>query len=371
MAKANALKKVSSRILTFDLMRGYFLVAIILNHLYFFPSGLDVWSARGNLYVTAAEGFFLISGLVLGIVRGRKLIEKPFKLAAKLLLIRSLQLYIAAVVLMLIFTVIGWQFLGNPGLKAGIPWNEINPFELIWGALTFQYLYGWADYLRLYAIFIFFSPIALLLLRKGLWWVVLAISTFVWLLFPFSPLATDELSQVFSWQLVFFAGFVIGFHWQDINTWWKGLRIQLRKTIGRTIISAAIVTLAVNVFIVFGAEVNAGLDTFNKAVEAAAFDKERLPVARLALFALWFSAAFMLFRRFEARITKAFGWLLLPFGTNSLYVYILHAFFVFFVHLFFSASPTNWFYNLVISSSVVAVIWLAVRYKVLMKIIPR
>ncbi len=173
-------QKKISRVLTFDLLRGYFLVAIILDHLAFFPNGLDWVSGRGNLYVSAAEGFFLISGIVLGIVRGAKLIDKPFWVPAKLLLKRSLQLYITAVVLMLLFTFIGWLFLSNPGLKPGIRLPDENIWRIIWGGLTFDYIYGWADYLRLYAIYIFVSPLAIWLLRRKLWYVVIAASLLVW-----------------------------------------------------------------------------------------------------------------------------------------------------------------------------------------------
>ena len=131
-------EKKSSRIFTFDLLRGYFLVAIIINHLAFYPNGLDWWNGRGLLYVSAAEGFFLISGIVLGIVRGSKLIDKPFKFVATILLKRSLQLYVTAIILMLSFTFIGWLFLDNPGLKAGIRPPDENIFRIIWGALTFE-----------------------------------------------------------------------------------------------------------------------------------------------------------------------------------------------------------------------------------------
>ncbi|MET0979645.1 MAG: OpgC domain-containing protein, partial [Candidatus Saccharimonadales bacterium] len=216
-------KKLSSRILTFDLLRGYFLVAIILDHLAFYPNGLDWWTGRGILYVSAAEGFFLISGIVLGIVRGSKLADKPFAIVAKLLLKRALQLYITAIVLMLLFTFVGWLFLDNPGLKAGIRLPTENLGRILWGALTFEYIYGWADYLRMYALFILASPIAMWLLRRKLWYVVLAISIFVWSQFHNSPLETAELSQVFSWQLIFFSGLIIGFHWQNITDWWNSL----------------------------------------------------------------------------------------------------------------------------------------------------
>jgi hypothetical protein len=70
----NLIKK--PRILALDLLRGYFLVSIILNHLQWYPNGLDWVAMRGSLLVSAAEGFFIISGILLGIVRGRKLADQ-------------------------------------------------------------------------------------------------------------------------------------------------------------------------------------------------------------------------------------------------------------------------------------------------------
>jgi hypothetical protein len=367
-------KKQSSRILTFDLLRGYFLVAIILDHLAFYPNGLDWWSGRGILYVSAAEGFFLISGIVLGIVRGSKLIDKPLFTVTTLLLKRALQLYITAIVLMFFFTFIGWFFLDNPGLKAGIRPPTENIGDIIWGALTFEYIYGWADYLRMYALFIFASPIAMWLLRRKLWYVVLAISIFVWTQFHNSPLPTTELSQVFSWQLIFFGGLVIGFHWQDITSWWKSCRLVIRKSSIIACVSLAAVTMVANFFLVHGEEFIGPTGHFLTDINMyflPVFNKESLPIARLALFALWFAASFWLFTRFEKTIVKRLGWLLLPFGTNSLYVYTMHAVLVFFVHLAIYQETGSWLLNLLLSVGGVLLIWLAVHYKVLMKIIPR
>ncbi len=368
-------KKKSSRILTFDLLRGYFLVAILLDHLNFFPNGLDWWSARGSLYVTTAEGFFLISGIVLGIVRGAKLIDLPFSHVSKLLLKRGVQLYVTSAVMILLFTLIGWWFfMDYAGLKYGIAPAGTNIFEVIWQTLTFQYFYGWADYLRLYAIFLFVSPLVMWLLRKGLWRFVLAGSLLVWLLFPSGQNVSDsaqELFQPLSWQLIFFSGLTIGFHWKNLTAWWNRQSGRMRTYIKASVLTVAGVTLVVNVILAFGpkyfdlhaiSELQSYLYTYY-------FDKERLPLARVALFFVWFSAAFYLFQRFEPFIKRWLGWLLLPFGTNSLYVYTLHAVLLFFVHLWLL--PGNIFFNFAVSISLVAVIRLAIHYKFLMKIIPR
>ena len=363
----------SNRILTLDLLRGYFLVVIILNHLHYYPSGLEWITGQSFLYTSTAEGFFLLSGIVLGMVRGAKLIDKPFKFAASLLVKRSVQLYLTSIVLVLLFTFIGWFFIGNPGLKFGIYEPVGAVFDVIWKTLTFQYLYGWADYLRLYAIFIILSPLALWLLRKGKWYIVMLASFGVWALYPLSPWPAGEMSQPISWQLIFFSGFVIGYHWKTITRWWQQ-RSEIIKTVTiRSILAISAVTLIANVLLVFGhgiPGIGADLANANSALSPF-FNKDQLPLARLVLFGLWFISLYWLFSRFEAPIKKYAGWLLLPFGTNSLYVYTIQAFVVFFVMLLFMQKSDWWSINLIISIGVIGLIYLAVRTKFLMKIIPR
>ena len=372
------LKPKIERIATFDLLRGYFLVGIIIDHLSFFPNGLDWWSARGGLFVSMAEGFFLISGIVLGIVRGAKLVDESFKVVAGFLLKRGVQLYITAVVLTLLFTFIGWLFyMNNPGLKPGIISPDTPVWQVIVDAITLEYFFGWADYLRLYAIFILISPLVMWLLRKGLWYVVFGASIIVWLLFP-EPYSITyeerERLQYLSWQIIFFGGLIIGFYWPRLTAFWRSQALRIRKTLKVAIVAAAGITLSVSVLLMLTTMgVNLPIAGFNQdlwhRLFTDDFNKEALPILRIALFALWFAAAYILFRRFEKQIIRYMGWLLLPFGTNSLYVYTLHAIIIFFVHLYFQAGGL--LYNFIISAVIIAVIWLMVRYQILFKIIPR
>lgn len=369
--------KKSSRILTFDLLRGYFLVAILMDHLNFFPNGLDWWSARGSLFVTTAEGFFFISGLILGVVRGAKLTDKPFGHVAKLLLKRGLQLYLTTVILVLIFTFVGWWwFMGNPNLKAGIS-PPTDFFTLLAKTLSFQYFYGWADYLRLYAIFLFASPIVMWLLRRKKWYIALLLSISVWLFFPNDPGMPDdvqELLQPLSWQLLFFGGMIVGFYWNTLTAWWSKLPALYKKVAVTSTLCLAGMTLCINGLIVFGTPmfdlhaIGIWPDTSYK-LYTEFFDKERLPVARILLFIVWFWAAFYLFRRFEPYIMRWIGWLILPFGTNSLYVYTVQAFLLFFVHLWIQNGTI--FQNFIVTVALIALIRIMIHYKVLMKIIPR
>ena len=367
-----SVSKIINRIETLDLLRGYFLFIIILNHLYFYPSGYEFITGKSALFASAAEGFFLISGIVLGLVRGAKLKDKPFASVSKLLLKRAWQLYLTYVVLVIFFTLVGWLVMDNPGIKPGVflPIGDIG--AMLWGAVTLQYPYGWADYLRLYAIFITFAPLALWLLRKRLWYVVALISIGVWLLYPSDPQPSAWFYQPLSWQLIFFSGFIIGFHWPQIIKWWSGLSNRVRRLTVGTVVPLAALTLIGSALLSFGG----GLPGIGESLASAhdgigyLFDKDRLPPARLLLFALWFVALFWTFNRFKNPIKKCAGWLLLPFGENSLYTYTIHAFVIFFITLIVPRSEV-WWYNFIVSSAVVGVIYLAVRHRFLVKIIPR
>jgi len=367
-------KSVSERILAFDLLRGYFLCVILFNHLQYYPSGLDFLTGRGILYASTAEGFFVVSGIVLGIVRGRKLLAQPLKVATKLLWKRALQLYLTTIVLTLLFTVVGQLFIGNPGLKYGIFTDWGQWWTLIRDTVTLSYTYGWADFLRMYAIFIFFAPLALWFLRKGQWVAMLLISFGIWALYPFVPQVT-AISQPFSWQFIFFAGFTIGFYWETILARWRALAIKTRKIIGWSFATAFVISLLGSFMLVFGHEFSGALGThltsLHRLVETN-FDKDRLPIPRMLLGAVWFWGLFYIVRRFESWITKHFGWLLLEFGANSLYVYTISAFVVFFVHLIVIPGGFKGILpNLALSLFLLGIIHLSVKKKFLMKIIPR
>lgn len=372
----NLIKK--PRILALDLLRGYFLVSIILNHLHWYPNGLDWVAMRGSLLVSAAEGFFIISGILLGIVRGRKLADQPFKVSALLVLSRGLKLYVVSVVLMLLFTFIGWLFLDNPGLKPGIRPMDEPILDIIIGALSLEYLYGWADFLRLYAIFLIMSPFALWLLRKGKWYIVTAASIGMWLLYPVARVYTEnstELLMPLSWQLIFFTGLTIGYHWNDLSDWWRRQSETLRKTIRIPVLTLAVITLLINIVLVAGFSLNffpASWQTIYNTELFTTFDKNGLPLARLVLFGLWFTLGITLFMRFEKTITKWFGWLLLPFGMNSLYVYIQHAIIIFFAHLIIApGTSSNFILNFFGSIAILGIIYYAVKKRFLFSIIPR
>src|SRR5690349_10949203 len=78
------------RDLAIDLLRGYFMSVVVVDHLRFRENLLYALTGHMQLWVTAAEGFVLVSGFLVGRRRGGE--ARRFGLAgpARLLLRRSL-----------------------------------------------------------------------------------------------------------------------------------------------------------------------------------------------------------------------------------------------------------------------------------------
>ncbi len=358
-----------------DLIRGYFLFVIIIDHLYRFFCFYDLFTGGGTQWVSAAEGFFFVSGMMIGLVRGRKAIDKPLSDPTKKLLSRAALLYVWSIGLTFLFVVVGHYFMGNEGLKPGMFYGEPLS-KLISYTLLLRYTYGWADFLAYYVIYLALSPVAIWLLRKGKWYVLMGITFLMWMFIG--------RNIQLSWHLLFFWGAVAGFYLPEIENWFKSLNSRLRKILSVGLISIASITLAISLF--FNAVLNflrsnpglprGGINVdylywYNSEVLAPIFDKYTLAYGRLLLFLLWFSALYLVARRFEKPLTNTVGKFLIPLGQNSLYVYIVHAFIIFFIDLAIPNKYTAVVMNIVINTSVLFVIWLMVKKKFLFKIIPR
>lgn len=318
-----------SRILTLDLMRGYLLLVILVDHLAKFPGFFEIFTGKGWLWVSAAEGFFLISGIMVGLLRGSQAKEKGMNFVTRKLLRRSGELYVWGASLTIIFTLVGWAVITNPGLKDGIATFSFG--EVIWRTLTLQYIYGWADFLVYYAVFMAFSPIALWLLVKKKGWLVLAGSIAVW---------TFREQTVFAaLQILFFTGIVAGYYLPRLQEKWRSLSIAARGYAKGALYSVTAISAILSAGVVHGREWLGHLNLSSSVIysffnlvnqyTADLFDKWTMDPGRVVLSLVWFTAIYFLFRANEQRILKYFGWLLLPLGQNSLQVYIAQSFIVF------------------------------------------
>lgn len=364
-----------NRMLHLDLLRGIFLCVIIIDHLQFFPGFFDIFTGRGYLWASAAEGFFFLSGILLGLVRGRRELVLPFREVVRKLWIRAGRLYLWNVLLTLIFTALAFFFAGSAGVKPGLI-TSTNVQAILKEAFTLQYTYGWADFLQYYAIFLFVSPLVIWLLRRGYWWLVVFLSIGTWYV--------GGSSFYLSWQLLFFFGAIFGFYVDEIHTMFKGLKTRTQHTLVGITAGLAVISFVVSYITILGSSYvrnrpGSGLsrllpldrlEAFNHFVSAG-FDKTSLGVGRIIIFFVWFFTLYFLVKRFEPyRQLGRFGRGLIRFGQNSLYVYIMHSFVLFFLNL---ALPhgNNIIVNASIDCGVIFFIYVCLHRRWLFRIIPR
>jgi hypothetical protein len=113
------IKGKSKRILAFDLIRGFFLLVILVDHVELYPNGLDLFTGKGRLWVSAAEGFFFMSGLLIGMIYKRRL-ALGMKFIFKKMWTRAAELYLVGTGLTLIY--LAWAvFTNHPYIKDSLP----------------------------------------------------------------------------------------------------------------------------------------------------------------------------------------------------------------------------------------------------------
>lgn len=351
-----SLINTGQRILALDLMRGYFLLVILVDHLGKFPGFFEVFTGKGWLWVSAAEGFFIISGMMVGLIRGKELKSKGFKKASTSLLKRSAELYIWGVALTVVFTILGWAANGHPGIKDGLMESH-SIGQLIWQTVTLQYIYGWADFLMYYAAFMLIAPLALWLTSKKQAWLVILISFGIW------QFRTESMFAAL--QILFVAGLIVGYNFRSIQAWFSNRSITIQGTIKRSVLCIAGSTALLSIGVVHGREwlgyMNAQESILYNTLNAIAtttgpwFDKWTMAPGRVALSLVWFAALYVIFRKYEKRITTVLGWLLLPLGRNSLNTYIAQSLIVFAAWVLWPV-PQNFIMNITINVVAIALL---------------
>jgi hypothetical protein len=363
MAIVTAVKSKSQRIAAFDILRGFFLLVILIDHIELYPSGYDLFTGRGRLMVSAAEGFFFMSGLLLGLVYKKRL-ALGMRFIFRKMWTRGLELYLISIVLTLLFTAAAF-YLTHSFIKDGLFQNH-NWSNIIWQTVQMRYSFGWADFLTRFAKLMVLAPIGFYLLAKRKWWILAVASAVAW------GLRGESFTA--AWQAIFFGGMVVGFYWQQIIERWGVLNSKAKSYAKRSLASLAALTFSFSWAGVFLLSLlNQKLSTLpawlvsftNKWNWLHNFvwiwaQKWTLGPLRIFLFLVWFWGLFMLVTKFEKpiqRYTRSYIDLL---GKNSLFVYISHAFIIFIFQLsiiphFTHTSRTNLGINFIITSAALAV----------------
>lgn len=361
MAKAKPQEPASvpqkrARVLTLDLMRGLFLLIIFADHLAFVPSlPFQLFTGSSAAFASAAEGFFVISGILVGYIYGPRILTS-FVSSLKKIWKRAGLLYILAVVFTLAYT--AWAYLLPGGYPRAIPF-EGSFIEIIFRTLTLQYQFGWADFLARYAAFMLIAPFIIWLVAKRFAWLVAGASVAIWFFFREIPI----LQLFLAWQMLFVFGIIIGHHLPAIERVARKIPripgiVLWALFVAGLIISYTAAVMWMNV---------TTIDWSPPGIPVAYlpyFDKSSLAVGRLFFGVAWFIGLYLIFRRFESQIDRATGGLLLVFGQNSLLVYSVQAFFIFSLDVFFPAPDhSHIIINSLIYAAMVALVYYVVRFR--------
>ena len=376
------------RDLRLDLLRGYSLFAMTIDHV---PGalgtestgGFESWLYRVSVspaigFISAAELFVFISGLVMGLLYARFIAQDGLGAATRRILARAAKLY-GVIVGLAVF----YLLLGN--LTTLFPEFYVeDPLDYLVGALTLHM--DASGLLVMYVLFIALAPLAFLAILEGKTWLVLALSGLIWagnLLYPHYFTMPYQLSSGFetaAWQLLFFTGLVIGWHRPRLvalttGRWRTGYRAYLAL-----LAALALLLLAFNRVYATG--------EFAAAVSGPAgpwlqelMDSGRLNVfyenlhlapARLLAVGVFMQLLFGLVTYLYKPLHAALGWLLLPLGQASLYVFTMH---LLIVYLLLPRVPglatlPEPFYGLALVG-VVLVLWAMVKARFLFFLIPR
>lgn len=333
----------TKRILSFDIIRGFLLLVILVGHIELPPNFYDFFTGRGRLFVSAAEGFFFLSGLLVGMVYRRKL-ALGTKFVFKKMWARSGELYIGSV----IFTLLSAYIVARTNhfyIKDGLP-NPVDWPHIIKQTLLLRYEYGWADFLGRFAILMLIAPFVFYLISKGRWKLVLAAIVAGWLL--------RGQNFTLGWQIIFNGGMLIGYYWNELDAKWRSLSQPLKRNIKRLSIGVTALTFIYSYAVVYVlSELNANFysvttglqkatnswDRFNQFIWTYG-DKWTMGPVRLVLFFVWAAVVYMWVAKHENAINSRTRGLLVVIGQNSLFVYIFHSIIVFWFK-FFIPAKTN------------------------------
>ncbi|MDE1178348.1 MAG: OpgC domain-containing protein [Edaphobacter sp.] len=209
-----------------DALRGLFLIWMTLTHL---PTHLSDFVNQPFGYISSAEGFVFLSGLLVAHLYVRVAEDDEDKMKAKLWK-RSLRIYgYHLLMLLFAFTIVAAvaAHTHRPALVNLLNFYLAHPGTAIVGSLLLIYCPPLLDILPMYVTFMLVTPSLLLIAKRWTWKPILAVSGLIWLLAQFGlrawvhnivvavtglhiPLQETGAFNLFAWQIVWIAGLWVG-----------------------------------------------------------------------------------------------------------------------------------------------------------------
>jgi hypothetical protein len=380
-----------------DLFRGWTIVAVVITHIEIAsPYSYVTINAIGA--ITGAEMFVLLSGLVLGMVY--PMAVKRFGEAKALVSIlrRAVKQYVVAVaVVLIVLALTAVPFLDTDvittftdrgtGADGKVTTGQVydlypNAARLLdypppWYAIRDLLLLRMGPWvfniMGLFVVLTLLVPAAVWLLRRRMWWVVLVVSWAGYLLnarydIRVLPSMFEDVFPLLTWQVAFLNGMVIGYYRRQITR-------ALTGRLGRVLVTSGLVAYTGALAVLwaghtYGVQLPGVPDGLYSSLYGTMYQRTFLQPGRLVDLALMLVVAYTVLTRVWKPIDRAFGWFYTPLGSASLYVFIVHVFFVLIVGSLPFLDRSNTWQGTAVHTLVLAAIWFMVTRKVLFKVIP-
>jgi hypothetical protein len=309
-----------------DLLRGFCVLVMVADHIGGERSWIYVVTGGNRFFTSAAEGFVLISGIVMGTVYLNVIRREGMNAMLRKVLKRAGFLYLLTVGLTIVFALI--SYLMNSAWSQTM--TPTRPLEFLLSVSTLHRSYPVTDVLLLYTLLVFAAPPLLYLLATGRTRIALAGAWGLWLLWQISPAdvqfpwnVVDGGFPFAAWQLPFAMGVIIGYHRDRIA---RALTPSARvaMVVGGTILSILLI-VAFQLTIADRASDQPSALAWLLSSDLVFGKNDLRPGRLLALFGVA-TFAFALVTILWAPIRRGLGWLLLPLGQRSLGAYGIHLF---------------------------------------------
>lgn len=311
----------TKRNVTIDILRGYCIVMMITSHIS--PDSLVNQYIHFQQFISGAEGFVFLSGLVLGLVYRRKLDAFPAVQSYVKIWKRALMIWVVHCIIVfgaLVANVWIFHFPDIPDIRS------LGVLHAIWITISLQMQPGhMLNILPMYVILLGIAPLVFEMLRKGKTALLVLISASMFLYTQFNPAfltwGDPNLGGVafppVMWQVLFIAGMCIGYHSNLIRTTFLDKnRNAITWILGGLVLLMMVITLYHTPHFAFYS--HSKWDLF-------LWQREPLRFGRVLYFMLSVSFFYLLIQRlqklsFTKRVMNALSML----GRNSLYSFIVH-----------------------------------------------
>jgi len=384
----------ASRDLRIDMLRGFIIVVVVVTQIEV-TSPFAYASLKAIGVITGAELFVLLSGIVLGMAFPAAIARGGEWAAALAAWGRARTHYLAALAVTLLVFAIGFipfidataittftdRGTGDGGrvydlypnaerlLDYPPPWYAVRQLLLLeMGPWPFNIM-------GLFVVLSLAYPALMWLIKRKMWWLVLALSWGVYAVHDLAPDALrlpsqfDAVFPLALWQVLFTHGLVIGFYRRQI--------VRALTSIPGKIGTGVFVVGYAGFLVYLWAGQAYGFtpvpfpaDLYGSLYESG-YQRIFLEWGRLIDLPLVIVCSYAVLTVAWKPLVKSMGWLWIPLGQASLYVFIVHVFLVLAVANIPGLDRGSLWQGTLIHSVVIGLILFMVRKRFLFSVIPR